>query len=141
MPAREDDLNAAGGSERLGYFSRDGSRGEGAAAATTARRLRILEDESLADESFLEVECRIREIEKALGVHEDARAVLFDDFVAVARLCFEAHGVRKARTAAALHADTQSAGVRGDAFLGEQVADFLGRFFGDVDHKAQLTKS
>lgn|SRR5215469_1565247 len=110
------------------------SRGEGAAAAAASRRLGILENEALADQRLFEIQGGVREIKKALRVDEDARAIFLDDLVAVARLGFEAHGVREARAASTLNADAQSTGVRGDAFLGEQLADFLCRFFGNVNH-------
>jgi hypothetical protein len=110
------------------------SRGEGAAAAAGPRRLRVLENEALADQRLLEIEGGVREIEKTLRIDEDAGAIFLDDFVAIAGLSFEAHGVGKTRAASALDADAESTGVRGDAFLGEQFADFLRRFFGYVNH-------
>src|SRR5207245_11734801 len=93
------------------------------AAASTTLGVGTLKDKSLARHAHLVIERRAAEIQKAFRVHEDARAMLFKDLVAIARLHFEPHSVRQARTAAALHADAQPAGFRRHAFLAEQGAD------------------
>src|SRR5579864_2654786 len=83
---------------------------EGTPAAAASRRLRILENESLPHKRLFEIERRIGEVQKTLRIHENARAIFFDHFVAVTRLRFEPHRVRQARASAALHAHAESAG-------------------------------
>ena len=53
--------------------------------------------------------------------------MFFKNFVAVARLGVEAHGVGQTGAAAALHADAQAALVGGDTVFFEQRADLYAR--------------
>src|SRR5258708_34684603 len=76
-------------------------RRERAAAAAIPRGIGILKDESLAYQCLFVFERRAVQIQKTLRVHENARAVLFENFVAVPRLCIEAHGIRQSGAAAA----------------------------------------
>lgn len=110
------------------------SRGERAAAAAASRGLRILENESLAHEGLFEIKRDIRQVERTLRIDKDASAIFLDDVVAVAGLGFEAHGVRESRAAASLDTNAEASRVRRDAFFGEQLADFLRRFFGYMNH-------
>src|SRR6266436_2416646 len=57
-----------------------------AAAAAVARRVGILEDESLAHQRLFVLERRAVQIQKTFRVDEEARAELFEDFVPVAGL-------------------------------------------------------
>src|SRR2546426_4250515 len=109
-------------------------RGKRTAAAATARRVGILEDEPLAHQVFLPLEGGVVEIEVTLGVHKQPRAMLLEDFVAVARLRLEPHRVRQARAAAALHTHAKPAGFGGDTVLGEESADFFSGLFCQMDH-------
>ena len=109
-------------------------RRERTAAAATAGRLRILEDEPSPHQVFLIIERGFVEVEKALGVHKQPRAVFLDDFVAVPRLRFETHRVRQARTATPLHANAQASSFHRNAFLGEQLLNLGCRFFRYVNH-------
>ena len=108
-------------------------RREGAAAAAVSRGVGILEDEALAHQRLFVFERRAVQIQKALGIDEDARAMFLENFVAVAGLGVEAHGVGKTGAAAALHADAQAALFGRDAVLFEQRADFLRGALGQVN--------
>src|ERR1700749_2357646 len=88
-------------------------RGERTAAAATTRRLGILKHEALLDQILFVIERRIVKVEVALRIDEDARAILFEHFVAIARFGIEAHRVAQAGAAAALHADAKAAGLLG----------------------------
>src|SRR5712692_10711091 len=109
-------------------------RGKRTAAAATARRVGILEDESLAHQVFLPLQRGVVEIEVTLGVHKQPRAMLLEDFVAVARLRLEPHRVRQARAAAALHTHAKPAGFGRDTVFGEESADFFSGFFCQMNH-------
>src|SRR6266702_1443334 len=106
---------------------------KGAAAAAVPRRVRILKDESLAHECLFVLERRAVQVQKTFRVHEDARAVLLKNLVAVARLCVKPHGVGQTRAPAALHANAQAAPFGRDAFLFEQRADLPRSALGQVD--------
>src|ERR1051325_10676574 len=80
-----------------------------AAAAAIARRIGILEDKSLAHERLFVLQRRAIQIQKTFRVHENARAVLLESFVAAPRLRTRAHRVKKAGAAATLHTDAQPA--------------------------------
>src|SRR5258706_6984052 len=108
-------------------------RRERAAAAATARGLRILEDEPSPHQAFLIIERGFMQVQIALRVHKPTRAMFFDDFVAVARLRIETHRVRQPRTAATLHANAQPTGFRRHAFLGQQLLNLGRRFFRHVN--------
>src|SRR5579859_4414855 len=103
--------------------SRTKSGCEGTPAAAASRHLRILENESLPHKRLFEIERRIGEIQKTLRIHENARAIFLDHFVAVARLRFEPHRVGQSRAPAALNAHAQTTGIGRYAFLCEQFAD------------------
>src|SRR5713226_1050793 len=109
-------------------------RGKRTAAAATARRIGILEDESLAHQVFLPLERGVVEIEVTLGVHKQPRAMLLEDFVAVARLRLKAHRIGQARAAAALHTHAKPAGFGGNTVFGEESADFFSGLFCQMDH-------
>src|SRR3989454_6414426 len=100
-------------------------RGKRTATAATARRVGILEDESLAHQVFLPLQRGVVEIEVTLGVHKQPRAMLLEDFVAVARLRLEPHRVGQARAAAALHTYAKPAGFGGGTALGAGAAGFF----------------
>src|SRR5712664_728748 len=80
-----------------------------AAAAAVARRVGILENESLAHQRLFVLERRAVQIQKTFRVDEEARAEFLEDFFAVACLVVEAHSIREAGAAAALHAYAQAA--------------------------------
>src|SRR5437870_9818573 len=61
-------------------------RRERAAAAAIPRRVGVPKDKSLAHQRLFVLERRAIQVPEPLGVHENARAVLLEDFVAVARL-------------------------------------------------------
>src|SRR5712691_10894200 len=109
-------------------------RGKRTATAATARRVGILEDESLAHQVFLPLQRGVVEIEITLGVHKQPRAMLLEDFVAVARLRLEPHRIRQARAAAALHTHAKPADFGGDTVFGEESADFFSGFFCQMNH-------
>src|SRR5712691_10501577 len=111
-------------------------RGKRTATAATARRVGILEDESLAHQVFLPLQRGVVEIEITLGVHKQPRAMLLEDFVAVARLRLEPHRVGQARAAAALHTHAKPAGFGGNTVFGEESADFFSGLFCQMDHDA-----
>src|SRR6266852_1303245 len=106
-----------------------------AAAAAVARRVGILEDESLAHERLFVLERSAVQIQKTFRVDEEACAELFEDFVAVAGLGVQPHGIGKAGTAAALHAYAQAADIGRHAVLFEQRAYFPRGAFGQVDFR------
>src|SRR3989442_9607288 len=103
-------------------------RGKRTAAAATARRVGILEDESLAHQVFLPLQRVVVAIEITLGVHKQPRAMLLEDFVAVARLRLEPHRVGQARAAAALHTHAKPAGFGGGPLLGPGSPGFFRGF-------------
>src|SRR6266403_1181707 len=57
-----------------------------AAAAAVARRVGILEDESLAHQRLFIFERRAVQVQKTLRVNEEARTEFLKNFIAVARL-------------------------------------------------------
>src|SRR2546425_8667011 len=108
-------------------------RAKGAAAAARRLGVRVVEHEPLADHVRVVVEHRAVEIQQALLVDVDLRAVgSFEDFVAKPRLLLPRERVAQPRASAALHADAQSAVV--DAQLGHQRADLAGCGFADLNH-------
>src|SRR2546422_1675758 len=111
-------------------------RGKRTAAAATARRVGILEDESPAHQVFLPLERGVVEIEITLGVHKQPRAMLLEDFVAVARLRLEPHRVGQARAAAALHTHAKPAGFGGGTVPGQGSAGFFSRLFWLIEHNS-----
>src|SRR5207302_6269746 len=106
---------------------------KGAAAATVPRRVGILENESLAHQRLFVLERRAVQEQKAFRVHEEARAVFFEDLVAIPRLSVEAHGIRETGAATALHANAQAAHIGRHTFFFEQRADFLRGTLGQLD--------
>jgi len=84
-----------------------------------------LENETLAHQRFFVFERCAVQIEKTFWVYEEACAEFFENFVAIAGLGVQAHGVGEAGAAAALYADAQAAYFRRDAFLYEELADFF----------------
>src|SRR5215472_9973267 len=114
--------------------SKSPSHGKRATAPATARSLRILKYEAAAHQVFLIIERGLVQVQEALRVDENARAVFLDDLVAVARLRLELHRVGQPRAAAALHTDAQAARFGSYTFLGEQLLNLCCRFFGYVNH-------
>src|SRR5260370_2802736 len=106
-----------------------------AAAAAVARRVGILEDESLAHERLFVLERSAVQIQKTFRVDEEARAELLENLVAVASLRVQPHGIGEAGTAAALHPYAQAADIGRHAVLFEQRADFPRGAFGQVDFR------
>src|SRR5438876_9348812 len=104
-----------------------------AAAAAVARRVGILENESLAHQRFFVLERRAVQIEETLRINEDACAKFLEDLVAVAGLGVQPHGIGEAGAAATLHAHAQAADIRRYTFLFKQRADFLSGALGEVD--------
>ena len=100
-------------------------RRERAAAAAVSGGVGILEHETLAHQCFFVFERCAVEIQKAFWVYEEARAEFFEDFVAIAGLRVQAHRVGQTGAASALHTDSQAALFGRDAFLFEELADFL----------------
>src|SRR5262249_5078310 len=107
-------------------------RGEGAAAAAVALGVRIDEDESLPHQRLFVVQSGAIQVQKALGIDEDASTKLLENSVAVARLCIQSHGIRQTRTATTLHAYAQPSQFWRNAFLNEQRENFLRGALGDV---------
>src|SRR6266436_1744145 len=99
-------------------------RRKGAAAAAVARGIGILENESLAHQRLFVLERSAVQIQKTFRVDEDTRAELFEDFVAVAGVGIQPHGIGEAGTAPALHAYAQAADIWRHAVLFEQRAYF-----------------
>src|SRR5580700_3114145 len=108
---------------------------KGAAAAAASGSVGILEDEALAHQGFFVLQRGAVQIEKTLWVDEQARTEFFENFIAVAGLRVEAHSVRQAGAAAALHAYAQAALIEGHAVFFEQRADFFCSAFGQVDFR------
>src|SRR5947208_16593543 len=96
------------------------SGGEGAAAAAVAGGVGIDENKSLAHERVFVIERGAVQVQKTFRVYEDAGAELLENFIAVAGLGIEAHGVGEAGATSALNANAETALVRRDAFLGEE---------------------
>src|SRR5256712_3042695 len=108
-------------------------RAKGTAAAARRLGVRVVEHEPLADHVRVVVEHRAVEIQQALLVDVDLRAVgPLEDFVAKTRLLLPRERVAQPRAPAALHADAQSPLV--DALLGHQRADLAGCGFADLNH-------
>src|SRR5262245_11049242 len=92
---------------------------EGAPTAARGLRVRVVEDESLADQVRVVVEHRAVQKQQALLVHEDLGALgALEHLVAEPGLLLPCERVAQPRTAAALDADAQAAIV--DALLGHQ---------------------
>src|SRR5438876_9470181 len=106
---------------------------KGAAAAAVARRVGILEDESLAHQRLFVLERRAVQIQEAFGVDEESRAEFLKDFVAVASLGVQPHGIGEAGAAAALHAHAQAPDIGRHTFLFKQRADFESGALSEVD--------
>src|SRR5260370_2331244 len=106
-----------------------------AAAAAVAGRVRILKNESLAHQRLFVLERRAVQIQKTLRVDEEARAELFEDFVAVASLRVQPHGIGETGATSALPAHPQAALLERNAILFEQLADFPRGAFGEVDFR------
>ncbi len=100
-------------------------RRKGAAAAAVPRRIGILKYKTLAHQCLFVFKSRAIQIKKTLRVDEKPRAMLLENFVAVASLCVQAHGIGKAGAAAALHSNAQAALLGRDAFLFQEFADFF----------------
>src|SRR5580698_10628843 len=98
---------------------------KGAAASAVSGGVGILENESLAHQRFFVFERCAVEIQETFRVNEEACAEFFKDFVAVAGLRVQAHGIRQTRATATLHTDAQAALFGRDAFLFKELADFL----------------
>src|SRR5271157_1972319 len=94
------------------------SRRERSAAAATLRGLGIHEDESLLHQCFLVVQDHAVQVDERLGIDENAYIAVLEDAVAFAGLGVEADVIAQTRTAAALHAQAQSALLGRNAFLG-----------------------
>src|SRR5215831_675371 len=108
---------------------------ERAAATAGGLGVRVVEDESLADEIRVVVQHGTVQKQQAFPVDEDLRAFRpLEDLVAGPRCPLPRERVAQARAAAALHADAQSALV--DALLGHQRANLARRRFGDLNHYA-----
>src|SRR5580704_17193434 len=73
------------------------------ATTATASCRGILKNEASANQRLFVIERRIGQIEQALGIDKNARAIFLKHFIAIARLRFEAHRIRQPRAAAALH--------------------------------------
>src|SRR5258708_11971209 len=108
---------------------------ERAAAAAVARRVGILENESLAHQRLFVLERRAVQEQKTFRVNEEARAEFFEDLVAIPRLSVEPHAIREAGAAAALDADAQAALFTRNSILVEQLADFPRGTLGQVDFR------
>src|SRR5579864_8012264 len=100
-------------------------RRKGAAAAAVSGGVGILKHETLAHQRFFVFERGAIQIKETFWIDEETRAEFLENFVAVAGLCIEAHGVGQARAAAALYADAQSALFGRNAFLFEEFADLF----------------
>src|SRR6266850_5555143 len=108
-------------------------------ASTAARRfrVRVVEDESLAEKLGVVVERGPVQKKMALLVDEDLRALRpLEHLVAEARLALPGEGVAETRAAAALHAHTKAAFA--DALLGHQRPDFLRGSLGYLNHCLQV---
>src|ERR1700730_7116059 len=104
---------------------RHGSSREGRTAAAGARRVRIDEVESLPDQRFLEVQRHAVKIDERLGIDKDAHAVEFEDAIALTRMAVELHDIGQAGTSSAGYAETKTAFLSRDAFLGHRNANAL----------------
>src|SRR5262249_46429469 len=90
---------------------------ERAATPAGALRVRVIEDESAADETRVVIEDGAVQIQQALLVDKNLRAIgTFKDFIAKAGFALPRKRVTQAGTASALHPDTQTALI--DALLG-----------------------
>src|SRR5712691_8526808 len=104
-----------------------------AAAAAGRFRVRVVEDEPLADQARVVVEDGPVQVQQALLVDEDLRALWpFEDLVADAGLLLPGEGVAQARAAAPLDPDAQPALV--DALLGHQLPDRARGRLAYLDH-------
>src|SRR4029450_12190868 len=115
-------------------------RAKGAAAAARRLRVRVAEHETLADQIRVVVEHRAVEIQQALLVDVNLRAVRpFEYLVAETRLLLPRERVAQPRAAAALDADAQPALV--DALLGHQRTDPARRNLGNLNSHHPLAIS
>src|SRR5215813_5763643 len=110
-----------------------GSRAERAAAAACLLRVRIVEHETPRQQRSVVVERRAVQEQQALAIDVDLRAVLLEDLIANPRLLLPGERVAQARTAAALHAHTETALV--DALFGHQRLDLLRSGLADLNHE------
>src|SRR5258708_7471142 len=108
---------------------------KGATAAAVARRVGILEDESLAHQRLFVFESGSVQKQKTFRVNEGARAEFLEDLVAAACLGVKAHGIRETGAATALHAYAQATLFGRNAILFEQLANFLRGALGEVDFR------
>src|SRR5712672_1611695 len=112
-------------------MSRLGS--ERATAPASSLRVRVVEDEPFAEQARVVLEDGPVQVQEALLVDEDLRAVRpLEHLVARPRLLFPREGVTQARAAAAFDPDAESA--LGDALLRHQRADFPPRVFTNLNH-------
>src|SRR5439155_8189044 len=108
-------------------------RAKGTAAAARRLCVRVVEHESLADHVRVVVEHGPVEIQQALLVDEELRALgSFEDLVAEPWLFLPRERIAQSRAAAAFHADAQSAVV--DALLGHQRADLARGRLRNLNH-------
>src|SRR5260370_12377209 len=70
-----------------------------AAAAAVARRVRILENESLAHQRLFVLDSPAVQVQKTFLVNEQARAPFLEDFVAASTLAVQSHPLSDPRTA------------------------------------------
>src|SRR5260370_9373021 len=110
-------------------------RRKGAAAAAVARRVGILEDESLAHERLFVFERGAVQIQETFRIDEEARAEFLENLVAVSGLLVQPHAIGEAGPPAPLHAYAQAADIGRHAVLFEQRADFPRGAFGQVDFR------
>src|SRR5262249_22929276 len=109
------------------------SGSERAATAAGGLRVRVVEHESLADQIRVVVENRPVQIQQALLVDVNLRALrALEDFVAQPRLLVPGERVAQPGTAAALDAYAKSALV--DALPGHQRPDLLRGHLGNLYH-------
>src|SRR5215831_4866027 len=109
---------------------------ERAAATAGGLGVRVVEDESLADEIRVVVQHGTVQEQQAFPVDEDLRAFrTLEDLVAGPRCPLPRERVAQARAAAALHADAQPALV--DALFGHQRANLASGGVRNLNHEFQ----
>src|ERR1700730_4654502 len=121
------------GNPFLPAILRSTSGAKRAAAAAGRFRVRVVEDEPLADQARVVVEDGAVQVQQALLVDEDLRAVRpFEDLVAQAGLLLPGEGVAQTRAPAPLDPDAQPTLV--DALLGHQLPDRVRGRLTNLDH-------
>src|SRR5579872_2740720 len=105
-------------------------------AAAAALGVRVVEDETLADEARVVIERRPVEVREALRIHVDARALgAVEHVIAVTRARFPGERIAEPGTAAGLDPDPETAAR--DALFGRHLSNECCGVLTDLQHGSQ----